>query len=686
MKKIAIAVFAVLLVLVGAFFYYQAKTAKLAIEDVLPADAAVYARVSNLEKNLNELKQTKLWRNIKNIDIEKVMKKSGASSDDVKQYREFTENMSSFVSGILLNKFFGQEVAVAVYPVKLNPDNFSKAFLEAASGIVVVTRISSDAQFIELVTKVYQKLDKKIVVTSEKYEGKEITIIKVNDNVNIAYTKIKDLLVISLDKKTIFASLDTYAKRKPSLGQDGSYLSTTAQLPKQPESITYANFKMLISGMQQLNELASANSKEPNRYEIQGLEKFTGFEGIGIASVGGKIAKNKMVVTFNKNLMDPTLAKTYSLKPVVNSSIHFIPKNIIGYQWTCFDPELYWESFKNDAPQTKSYAKGDMPPVSSSEVIKGIESALGVSIEKDIVPVLGNESGALLSDINLNGPVPIPELVIFVKVKDKEAVKNIFSKALQKNNIPVEEEEYQGKKIKYIPSPLGVSLQPAYCLVDDYLLISTSNNLIKACLDAYGDKANSLLANVDFESFKLNFNEKNISIFFLDANLLLERLKGVGDWTVGWVSLLHSRRVAFMKEAEKELNDFKAAIQDDEAQLKVLKAKQESMKAEANTPKGQSSSDIAKNTELVELENQIKAKEENLILDKDELEEKEIRFDGMVKKNVQQDIDPGLVKFYLDEVVYPIMDGLKIIKATASVTNFKENTVETVSYYNVQGN
>lgn len=43
-------------------------------------------------------------------------------------------------------------------------------------------------------------------------------------------------------------------------------------------------------------------------------------------------------------------------------------------------------------------------------------------------------------------------------------------------------------------------------------------------------------------------------------------------------------------------------------------------------------------------------------------------------------IDPSLVKFYLDEAVYPILDGLKTIKAMGSVTIFKENSIEVTSY------
>ena len=110
---------------------------------------------------------------------------------------------------------------------------------------------------------------------------------------------------------------------------------------------------------------------------------------------------------FDKTKMDLTLARSYSFKPQKNSTIDFVPKDIIAYQWSnCFDAGLSWDNFKQQLSKTpQRFPQG----VSPEEIIAGIEQGLGINIEYDIIPALGNETGGFLSGINLQGPVPVPE-------------------------------------------------------------------------------------------------------------------------------------------------------------------------------------------------------------------------------------------------------------------------------------
>ena len=52
----------------------------------------------------------------------------------------------------------------------------------------------------------------------------------------------------------------------------------------------------------------------------------------------------------------------------------------------------------------------------------------------------------------------------------------------------------------------------------------------------------------------------------------------------------------------------------------------------------------------------------------------------MIHKSPVGKMDFALIKLYLDEVFYPILDGLMRGKATGSKTIFSENMLETQSF------
>ncbi|MDP2923478.1 MAG: DUF3352 domain-containing protein [Candidatus Omnitrophota bacterium] len=681
MKKIVIIFLAAILFLGIGIYYYKAKIAKLEIESIIPANPVLYLHVRDIEKRLDKFKTTKLWRNINNIDVEYLMKKSGVAEDKIEQYRKFNSEFSKFASGLLLEKFFGQEIAVAVYPIAGNITGFnSEAMRDIASNIILVTRVKPEAEFIDFIRKIYGKFDKQTVTKYEKYQKHEITIIEIKDNFNIAYVKIKDLLVIGLGKRGVSDCLDVLNRLKTPISQDKDFISTIEQLPKPAETLAYVNLKALLPGMKNLavSSLKSDNKNlQSSASALRNFSKLEGFKTLGFASVAGKIPKSKFIFTFDKNKLDPLLIKTYSVKPQLNNTINFVPKGIIGYQWACFDPKGYWESLKKEMP---GQYPGSPAMPSPAQVIDGIQNTLGVDIEGGIIPALGNEAGGLLSDINLSGPFPIPELVFFIKVNNKGAIEAVLNSLIAKGNLQTRSENYQNKNISYILLPFGASLQPAYCFLDNYLLISTSNKLLQDCIDASKDKAKSLLANTDFQAINLGLTDKGNSLFFLKPDLLFDKMKKIGEWFIGWASIMSANADAYQKQMQENLNLAEKQIQDEESKLKNLKDKQQMLKEEIDNIKGQDLRVTDKESELSKTEAQIRAKQDNVDFARKELEKREEEFKKTNEYLAKRRIDPSLVKLYLDEAAYPILEGLESFKAFGSITIFKENAIETLSY------
>jgi hypothetical protein len=603
------------------------------------------------------------------------MGKSGLDQEQISQYKKFMPEVSGFLSGLSLDKFFGQEIALAIYSGKISSANLdASTLLDIASNIILVTRVKPETDFTELINKIYGKFNQKVTAKSEKYQGHEIKSIELGGNLSITYVKIKDLVVIGLGQKAARTCLDVFAKTKPPLSQDKNYLFAISQLPKLAETVAYANLAAVFSDIKRLTAGSGSSGQETSYSStLKNLDKFAGFKTLSFASVSGKISKSKLIITFDKNRIDPLLAKTYSLKPQVNHTLAFIPKDIIGYQWTSFDPKIFWENIMKGLSEAGERNASEGP--SPSDITAGIENAIGVSITKDFIPALGNEAGGFLADVDLNGPIPIPEILLFVKINKKAVIDKIMSNLTEKNNIPIQSEDYKYKTIQYVSLPFGMDLQPGYCFLDNYILIATSHKLLKSCIDVYNNKSLSLATDKDFQVLNAGLADKNNAIQFLKTEIFLDKLKGVANWVVGWMSLMSSNAQNARKEAEQQLNALNSEIKTAESELSVLKTKLQSLEEEITNIKNKGADISAKELEKASLDTEIEDKEKEI----GELTEQKKEFESVAQDQPTNKIDPSLIKTYLDELIYPILDGLKMIKATSSTTIFKDGAIEVLS-------
>ena len=561
MKKITFIILAIVLfLLLGGVVFYKIKIAKLPIENILPEGAIAYLRISDIEKSVDEFKTTRLWRNIKSIDVEMLMEKSGLSQEEIEQYRNFNSKFFTSIAELFLNKYFGREVAVALYPTKIDAIGPDTA-LDVASDFILVTRLKPGAEFLEFISKLFNKFGQKVQIEYEKYKDREITIVKLNNKLDIAYVKVRDLLVIGFGKKAAYSCLDVFTKNRTSLSRDKDYISTMSKLPRAARSVAYGNSELFFSEIKQLlNKIFESQqvTAQQKAEILKPFDKLEGFKTAGFASIPGKISKDKTIWFFDKSKMDPFIAELYSLRPQKNTSINFVPKNIIGYQWSCFNPKSTWSYYKEALSEKP---KGIQQGPSFADIIADFESEFGMSIEKDIIPALGNEIGGILSDINLGGPVPLPEVILFVKVNDKSVVENAMNTLTEKNNFPTQSEIYNDINIEYVTLPFGTTFQPAYCFLGDYFLISTGRKPLKESIDTLAGQSASLMANEDFKAINFGLTDKNNTVSFLKTDLLLHRIQGICEWGFEWVSLLSKQLKTSQERTELEAEYYKKEIQ-----------------------------------------------------------------------------------------------------------------------------
>jgi len=679
MKKVTFIILAIVLFLVlGGVIFYKVKIAKLPIENVLPEGAIAYLRISDIEKSVDEFKATRLWRNIKNIDVEMLMEKSGLSQEEIGQYRNFRSKFFTSVAELFLGRYFGREIAIALYPSKIDAIGPDTA-LDVASDFILVTRLKPGAEFLEFVSKLFNKFGQKVQIEHEKYKDREITIVKLNDKLDIAYVKIRDLLVIGFGKKAAYSCLDVATKKTTSLSHDKDYVSTMSRLPRAARSVAYGNTELFFSEIKGLlNKIFESQhvTAEQQAEVLRSFDKLAGFKTAGFASIPGKISKDRTIWFFDKSKMDPFIAELYSLRPQKNNSIKFVPKDIIGYQWSCFTPKSTWNYYKEILSEELKQAEQGPSFV---DIIVGFESEFGMSIEKDIIPALGNEIGGILSDINLGGPVPALEVILFVRMNDKSVLEKLMNTLIKKNNIPMQSEVHRDINIEYITLPFGTNFQPAYCFLGDYFLISTGREPLKESIDTLAGQSDSLMANEDFKAINFGLTDKNNTISFLKVDLLLHRIRGICEWGFEWMSLLSKQLKASQERAEFEMEYYKKEIQTKESELASLKGSLRLIEKEIESLKSQELDASLQQEELSRLESRIEEKQDEINISKENLEDREKHL-TMINKSPMVKMDTSVVRLYLDKVVYPILEGLQTVKAVGSRTVFSENMLETQSF------
>ena len=662
MKKPVIIV-SVLALVLAAGIIYQLTMAPLPVDKILPGGAIAYIRVSDVEKQVNDFKATRLWKNIKKIDIEMLMEKSGATKKNIEGYQDTKKWFSSAFGGSVMSELFGKEIALVVYPGDIK-EATPAAIREAASNIFLVTRVKPEADFIEFVSKIINKAGKKADVSEETYKGRKITIIKISSNVDVAYTKINDLLVVGIGKKAASSCIDVINRDKPSLSQDKDYAATMSKFPKNASVAAYINVGSFVSAVKQP---VAANPQLSKAFDKM-LGLYSGFKTMGYTSFA-ETNELRTAFFYDKAKMIPLYSKFYSIPPRKNETFKFAPENVISYQWGTFDFKSYWEYMMSEMEHPTVQAGQADSSALMKGLITALETKIGMSIDNELAPAIGDEAAFIFKDINVEGLFPMPEFVVCLKVKNKATVEKAMDSLLKGGEVSFKSEGYKGVDVKYIALPFGLDLQPSYCYVGDYLLVSLGRKSIKESIDTSKGDSKSILDNGDFKAVDHGLTGECNSVSFLKVDVLMQRAKSVCEWLYGWMGIMEKQAEKHKEMAKARSETLAAAIAKDEASLEESKTAFILLEKQIEDLKAQAADTSAKQAESDNMKTEIMQKGNALIKEKKDLEQMQ----AAANREPAKKTDLPLVKLYLDNLVYPVLDGFQSLKAVGGKATFGDN-------------
>jgi hypothetical protein len=643
-KAIKIAVLIVLLVMaaVGGWLLYLMYGPQVAMEDIVPSGAAVYGRLANPVEHWHNGAQSQFWKDISAIDIPEVLVRNKVPQERIDQFLLWQKQSLAVSQNPMVQKFLGREIGFAMYPRHVgghsdNPEDY---------GFLVIARPTASVQMIELLSRLSSSLNEQATMTNENYNGQRIVHVhfkKKGDS--LKYTRIRDLFVVASEKEpALNRAIDTYRRSFPALTSDEHFVFAKTHGYAGADGLLYLNGDVFA--------------------------KAIGVKTYALSFLPGAVTKYKMTLGYDepKNI-DPALRHLALCTPKNNSSLQFIPASAIGYQWGgCYD-------FQEMAQQAREQLVG-MPELDEKtrKIKKVMEKRMGLKLSDSFLPLLGEEAGGYLTDVDTLGFFPYPRMLAFVKIKDRPQAEELLQKIVKNPFGMLKQEKYGDSQIHYFSLPLGGNMDPGYCFVGGYLLAASSRQLLKKSIDTYKEPIHSLGSEKTFTVLGLQDGQKTQSILFLKVGDVARRLRGLLDWGNKFLS---SQVISHKQEAierKKELADDLALKQDEE---KIVLGKIKEWKS--HPKQEQSPEEAAVITATIDnLQQQLSDVRDDINTNQAQLAQVE----QMLKSYELQAENAKLFMFNSKHVLVPILKGFETINTQGLRVMVNGRAIETELMFN----
>ncbi len=656
-KRFIIIPVLVIILAVGGWFVYAMYVPSIAVENVLPEGAIGYCRLNHLAGDLKHYKTTKLWENLMRVDIQKILNNEKVDPkivDDVMKTKEF---LSGPAIDDILKNYIKDEVAIAFYPdeagtVATNgwPGYLSRAY--------VVVRVKPQGAVLNLLASWNKGSTAEYNVTKEKYRGIEVTTVALDESRRIVFAMLKDLVVFGFKPETIHASVDMYLKTSFALSDDEDFKKVKKQLLPKAHIFGYANVQAIHKNLMSLiNPWIDTQLKSAPPEQLQEMNE--GIEAIkawGFSFIPGPVSENKSILIADMDKQG--FLKSYTCRPADNDSLHLIPKDALYYQSNnCFDLQ---DMVKKFSEVSKAQQARDPRGYDSAAMLSSMEKGLGIDFSNDILPLMGQQTGGYLADLDFQGMVPIPQGVLFIKITDAAKAQAVIEKLTRSVGPMLQTSTYKSVPIKFLSLPMKIKLTPSYCFFNDYLLIASGQDLIQKSIDSWQNSEQGLAGREVVKTLTRSMPGVPTMSAFIKSSELIQKLTMLTD---AGINMYRSNETMMKAALEKERSDLVAMdgqIAQRQKDLKAVQAKIEELKTRVEIATTVDVNIPANPYEMTNYQSRQKSIQNDLEEMVRQRTEKQQKIDAAPKTS----LDAEKVSFYYNEVFKPFLDGLSSHKET----------------------
>ncbi|MDP8235432.1 MAG: hypothetical protein P9M08_03535 [Candidatus Erginobacter occultus] len=164
--------------------------------------------------------------------------------------------------------------------------------------------------------------------------------------------------------------------------------------------------------------------------------------------------------------------------------------------------------------------------------LAGWEQESGLSLRRDILPVLGHRSGLVLGGLTGGEFLPVPPFALVSSVTDRAAAAAVMNSivswtVLDRGHRPVRE-TYNGVELTFFPGLLFH--EPGYALSDNELAIAGSREMLKSVVDLWARPGAAVENEPLFARATAEFDPAAALTVYLDGKILLDSFRAAADW------------------------------------------------------------------------------------------------------------------------------------------------------------
>jgi len=628
-------------------FWVWCQRPGLAVERVFPSHPLVFVSLVHVEEHINQAIRSDFGKNIAAIDLPDVMSRNHFSAKDIRDLQRWQDEVVKFWDNPLIKRFLHKEAAVAIYRK------------DKSNQVYISLRLTLSTRIAEALAQLSNHWGDDVFVTQQSYHGRVINHVSFKkQHWSLAYVRIRDLLIICPDNLgKLEMVIDVYQHRAEPLSADSSFNFVRKDAYPFGDGLVFVN----------LNFFSHLWRGEFDSKLMSLGYQSAAFPVYGLSYMPGVVSKYKMMVGLDEKYLSSGMLKAYNCAAVSNDTLKFVPADAIWYSWGgCYDFSQSWDIAKQKLSEN--------PDVASeiSDIKDKLEKHFEVSIRRDVLPVLGQEMGGYLTDVDMQGSYPFPRILVFVKVKDLSTAQRLLNKLIQNPVMDVESETYENVDLHYIPLPQGANMDPGYAFLDDYLLIATSRQLLKRSIDAYSNSLRSIVSDDDVEQFSLSNGAKFHSVTLMKTAELSRRAQDLLGWVNKYLSGQVSLAAAYKQDGDNKKQELDEAIADKSAELALAQKKLTQLKNNSLANVSMEDPDIV-----------------NGAIDNLNREEATIRDDIANYMEQKQDLSrlleryatgaqsAKLTMYNMDNVLSPVLKGLESIDAQAVTVRFGNKILET---------
>ena len=473
-------------------------------DTVLPSETVLYVSVRNVPDALVKVKQTSGYKIFEQLKVLERLVPPEKYAELQKLYGTFIEPLGGICRG---------EVALAAMSFDVEEGGQPRLAL-----LIDVTE-GQNALNDYLEKTIFPLLaEKGIKPESQEVEGITVTkIVPAPERQDAVFYAVKGgVLIVSPRLDTLSELL---ANVGPSVGGAKAMLPSNTLFADVTKAIGQADFTVYINVATLIKKAVENDEQAKVWMPLIGLYKL---RAVGLGTRIGADGSGTTVIRLATEGEPTAWGNPVTRDLATLKSLKRVPGDMALY--TAGDCGSLTEAYKQlvaNLDAAKEAGGGDtgfgMVAGGIEAGIEQIETALGMSLADDVLPGFGGEVAFALK---VPEAIGVPPMAIMIEVKDKEKVQQFVDRVLElvqtsggDGGVRVLTSEYNGVEIDtVITTPM---LSPAVAVLDDFLVVATSAETLKAIIDA-GKDGKTIAQREDFVATMAGLPKTGAGVFYLD--------------------------------------------------------------------------------------------------------------------------------------------------------------------------